>query len=88
MRRSRRYLGASTEEGAISARAAKKALSPRELRRRRYLGSNSKEGAISVRAPKKALSRRDFFFLQFCRLNDYGLELELEPNVRNRLQAP
>ena len=52
----RRYLGASSREGAISARAAKKALSRRELRRRRYLGVNS----------KKALSQAGFFFLQFC----------------------
>ena len=46
------------EESAISARAAKKALFRRELRRRRYLGASSEEGAISARAPKKLLSRQ------------------------------
>ena len=53
--RRRRYLGASSEEGAISARTAKKALFRRELRRRRYFGANS----------KKALSQAEFFFSNF-----------------------
>ena len=53
--RRRYYLGASSEEGAISARVAKKALFRHELRRRRYLGANS----------KKALSQAGFFFSNF-----------------------
>ena len=56
--RRRGYHGASYEEDAISARAAKKALfrresskkglSPRQQRRRRYLGASSEKMAISA----------------------------------------
>ena len=49
-RRYRHYLGSSSEEGAISARAPKKALFRLEQRRRRYLGASSEEGAISARS--------------------------------------
>ena len=46
--RRRRYLGVSSEEGAISERAAKKALSRRKQRRRRYLGTSCEKVAISA----------------------------------------
>ena len=46
--RRRRYLGASSEEGAISTRAPNKALPGCKQRRRRYLNPSSEEVAISA----------------------------------------
>ena len=62
----KKALSLRSEEGAISARALKKALFRFEQRRRCYLGASSEEGAITARTARKRYLKQDFFFLQFC----------------------